>query len=551
MSALVEGAKRLLGRKSDLGAQVGGLADALAACEGRIEPEQLAPANALVDRVSRRLKLSADHTVVALAGATGSGKSSTFNALTGIDLAAVGVRRPTTSWASACVWGPDGADEVMEWLGIPPRHRTTRDSLLQSSRENDELQGLVLLDLPDHDSTEVAHHIEVDRLIVMADVMIWVLDPQKYADAAIHDRFLKPLAMHKDVMVVVLNHIDRVPQERRESMVGDVRRLLALDGLEGVPVVPISAREGIGVDQLRDMIAKRVADKKNSQARFRTDVREQATALDKIVGHVEPREIEVHTRRELNDAVADAAGVPVVVSAVQRAAHMRAVQATGWPPVKWLGKLRPDPLKRLHLDLGASGKDIIGKARSSVPTASSVQQARVDAAVRHVAEEASHGLSKPWAAAVRRASVSQRQSFIDTVDTAVGQTDLGMSSVPWWCRVIQGLQWVLMLTALAGAGWLAALMVMGYLQMPKPETPMYYGFPLPTLMLVLAVALGVLLALLSRVFVSIGAKSRARAADKRMRSAIDGVTEELILAPISAELETYKQARTGIERALH
>ena len=100
MSALVEGAKRLLGRKSDLGAQVGGLADALAACEGRIEPEQLAPANALVDRVSRRLKLSADHTVVALAGATGSGKSSTFNALTGIDLAAVGVRRPTTSWAS-------------------------------------------------------------------------------------------------------------------------------------------------------------------------------------------------------------------------------------------------------------------------------------------------------------------------------------------------------------------------------------------------------------------------------------------------------------------
>jgi len=93
--------------------------------------------------------------------------------------------------------------------------------------------------------------------------------------------------------------------------------------------------------------------------------------------------------------------------------------------------------------------------------------------------------------------------------------------------------------------------VMGNLQMPKPETPMYYGFPLPTLMLVLAVALGVLLALLSRVFVSIGAKSRARAADKRMRSAIDGVTEELILAPISAELETYKQARTGIERALH
>ena len=45
-------------------------------------------------QVDRRLALSGGATVVALAGATGSGKSSTFNALTGTDLATVGVRRP-------------------------------------------------------------------------------------------------------------------------------------------------------------------------------------------------------------------------------------------------------------------------------------------------------------------------------------------------------------------------------------------------------------------------------------------------------------------------
>jgi len=44
-------------------------------------------------------------------------------------------------------------------------------------------------------------------LVKLADLLIWVLDPQKYADAALHDRFLKPLAAHKDVMVIVLTTV--------------------------------------------------------------------------------------------------------------------------------------------------------------------------------------------------------------------------------------------------------------------------------------------------------------------------------------------------------
>jgi hypothetical protein len=68
--------------------------------------------------------------------------------------------------------------------------------MLDTGREDDACEGVVLLDLPDHDSTEVSHHLEVDRLVQLADLLVWVLDPQKYADAAIHDRYLKPLASH-------------------------------------------------------------------------------------------------------------------------------------------------------------------------------------------------------------------------------------------------------------------------------------------------------------------------------------------------------------------
>ena len=222
MTSLLEGAKKLVTRSSDIGARVDGLERAATAARGRVDDAVVDDAEKVATRAAGRLKLSADHTVVALAGATGSGKSSTFNALSGLELAAVGVRRPTTSWATACVWGKEGAEELLEWLGIPARHQVTRDSMLSAADEDVELRGVVLLDLPDHDSTEVSHHLEVERLVQLADMLVWVLDPQKYADAAIHDRFLKPLAGHRDVMLVVLNHIDTVPEDRRASMIDDV-----------------------------------------------------------------------------------------------------------------------------------------------------------------------------------------------------------------------------------------------------------------------------------------------------------------------------------------
>ena len=35
---------------------------------------------------------------------------------------------------------------------------------------------------------------ETDRYVGVADLLVWVLDPQKYADFAVHRRYLEPLA---------------------------------------------------------------------------------------------------------------------------------------------------------------------------------------------------------------------------------------------------------------------------------------------------------------------------------------------------------------------
>jgi GTP-binding protein EngB required for normal cell division len=550
MSSLLEGARRLVSRGSDLGDRIEGLSLAAEAARGRLGDHVVDEAEAAVTRAAGRLGLTSDHTVVALAGATGSGKSSTFNALAGVELTSVGVRRPTTSWATACVWGRAGADELLEWLGIAPRHQVMRDSLLDLGKEDSALQGVVLLDLPDHDSTEVSHHLEVDRLIELTDLMVWVLDPQKYADAAVHQRYLAPLASHRDVMLVVLNHIDQVPEDRRQSMLDDVRRLVAADGLDGIPVLATSARTGEGIDALREEIQRRVKAKSVTRSRIEADLKDAATRLQQSSGTSTHPQLSKERIAALEDAFADAAGVPTVVSAVESATRLRAGRATGWPVTSWISRLRPDPLRRLHLDLGEAGKEFTRRGRTSVPAATQVQRARVDGEVRAVADEVSLPLARPWADAVRRASVSRLPDLNDRLDSALSGTELNADRIPVWAGLVRVLQWLLLLAALTGLVWLGVLSFDRYLTDSNPSTPEVGGLLVPTVLLLGGVVLGLLLALFCRLLVAGTARSRARSADRRLREAISGVADELVVAPVRSELDAYDTVREGLARAL-
>lgn len=550
MTSLLDAAEGVTTRGSDLAERIGALGRAGAAARGRLDDRVVDDVEATADRVTRRLGLTADHTVVAIAGATGSGKSSTFNALAGVELSSVGVRRPTTSWATACVWGKQGAGELLDYLGIPPRHQVMRDSLLDLGKEDEALQGVVLLDLPDHDSTEVSHHLEVDRLVELTDLMVWVLDPQKYADAALHDRYLAPLATHQDVMLVVLNHIDEVPEDRRRSMVDDVRRLVDADGLDRVPVLATSARTGEGIDELRAQIASRVRAKQVTRARLEADVRSAAARLREAGGVNGHPELAAERVSGLEDVFAAAAGVPTLVAAVESATRVRGRRATGWPVTSWVSRLRPDPLKRLHLDLGKDGKALTGRHRTSVPTASHVERARVDTEVRALAEDVSAPLARPWAEAVRRASVARLPELNDRLDVALSRTHLDVERMPVWARLIRVLQWLILMVALAGLVWSAVLLTDPWWGVDRPHTPAVAGFPVPLLLLLGGVVLGLLLAFASRGLVAATARRRARVADRRLRSAISAVAEELVVSPVRAELEAFDTVRDGLAEVL-
>ena len=535
------------GERSDVAARLKGLSAAVEASRGRIDDEILAPAEMLSGRASERLSLSGEHTIVALAGATGSGKSSLFNSLTDLELAGVGVRRPTTSWALACAWGPDGAQGLLEWMGIPARHQVSRMSMLDHSSDDTKLDGLVLLDLPDHDSTEVSHHLEMDRLVKYADLLVWVLDPQKYADAAIHDRYIRPMASYADVTLVVLNQIDRIPFEQRDRALEDVRRILAAEGLPGVKVVGVSATRGDGIEDLKREMATRIRAKSSAKGRLASDISAAADVIAQVGGTAAVPGISSADRKALDNALVECAGVPQVVNAIAASTRRRAALRTSWPIIRWLGNLRKDPLSELGLD---SDMSLSALARAAVPGTSNVQRANAELAIRDLADKASVGLERPWRDAIRDASSPPGHDIIDSLDQAIHATSLGVSKSSWWWRVVQVVQILAFLAMVAGLGWWGAQGVASLTETDLPDIGEVEGIPLAAVVAGGALALGIVLDLLSRLVARIGGRSKARRVNKQLRAAIDQVSQQRVIAPVQAELDAYTAYRKGILAAI-
>ena len=535
----------------DVAAQAGALTQALDAGGHRLDPAAARRARTLVGKVDDRVRLSADHTVVALAGATGSGKSSLFNALTRLDIATVGARRPTTSRASACVWGAEGADALLEWLGVPRQHRVNRESALDAG--DDDLHGLVLLDLPDHDSTEVAHRLEVDRLVELVDVLVWVTDPQKYADAAMHRRYLARLAGHDAVVVVVLNHADRLAPKELIACLRDLERLLVADGLTGVEVVATSAATGDGVVGLRQLLAGAVGRRTAWRERLAADLQGAARELRGDVGDGEADPSRLAEQTGLVDALADAAGVDPVARAVERDHVRRATAAAGWPVTRWAGRLTPDPLRRLRLGAAGSRHQHDGAElsealqRSSLPAPTPAQRSRVEIATRRVADSAADGLPDRWADAVRAAAQPTPDDLADALDQAVVQVDLTTRRPVWWW-VVGALQVLLAVAALVGLVWLVALAVMGWLRLPEPSTPSLGPLPWPTLLLVGGLLLGFVIGVVVRAVARSAGRRRAARVRRRLREAVAAVGCQQVLAPVEHVLADHRATREALAR---
>jgi len=118
--------------------------------------------------------------------------------------------------------------------------------------------------------------------------------------------------------------------------------------------------------------------------------------------------------------------------------------------------------------------------------------------------------------------------------------------------VAGALQRSLAAVAVIGALWLVALAVLSYLRledvMPVPELA---GLALPTVLLLGGSLAGVVVAVLARLVNGAGARRRARRATGALRTRIEQVADEDVLAPVRAELDVRERLCAAVAAARH
>jgi GTPase SAR1 family protein len=512
----------------------------------------LTDAEHLVARAGERLRMSANHTVAVLAGGTGSGKSSLFNRLAGADFSAVGVIRPFTKDPHACVWGMDGAAQLLEWLRIPPRNRYARSSALGEGEAS--LRGLILIDLPDHDSVAAAASDETNRLVGVADLMVWVLDPQKYADAAVHSRYLTPLAGHSSVIAVVLNQSDLLTAEQVEDCEADLIRLLDSEGLHDARVLVTSARTGAGVDELRKLLARTVAERQAASHRIAADLEVMAVRFLPYAGEGRGggedddfSEVPPNSVATLADSFGRAAGAAGVGQALQSARELRAIDYVGWP-VSWLvdRALGRDPVRKLRL--GNLWEELRGVSAGPA----GAQQAEIDNALTALGDQIGPTLPKPWSQTVRAAARSRRDEIPGALGTVIGDTLPAENSVePWW-RMVAVWQGLLLGCAVAGLAWVVALVVIGVFHATRHAVAIFSDAALlPWVILLIAaiLTLGWLTAQGCMSMVSSAAVRERSRVEQQMRAAMEQVAEQYVLVPVKQELSEYARFCSALRTA--
>ena len=592
---------------------VASLKDAISYGEGRVPETVLLDAAETLERLSQRRELSTEHTVIGFFGATGSGKSTLFNAIAGQNIALSAPTRPTTSTVQAAIWEAEGSEELLDWLGIDKRVYPQTQALATEGETTEgneaggnnkvaggvaapnavtepapglfnrirravggrgEMRtrtgGLILLDMPDFDSVTTTNRDLAARMMRYVDVLVWVVDPQKYADAVIHRDFMVPLAASGAQALCVLNQADKLAPAEVPAVLASLTRLLQAEGTEAhllsAPIA-VSARTGEGIDVLRDLLAQVAAAK--SLSLQRTDAQLHATASQLRTyaggeGTVLAGAYALEAEQKLVKACYTSSQAEQVLQAATASYRRTAGQHTGWILTRWMSRLKADPLRRLHLGqqdetkstskaeksagmLGSDSENAPELVASSLPPLSAAQKAGMANAVRQYSKQMAARIDEPWKRSMKEAALSREAELPELLERDMVRIDygLGRTRAPW--VIFNALQWIALMSALVGVGWLTLISGLAYLQIQLPPAPTPEGspVPLPTLLLLLGVLLGIASAGVGRLLTAMGSRYYARKLRGRLQTGVEKAVQSCVVAPVQQEakrLNAYRKA---------
>ena len=527
----------LFSSKAPLGERLDALGQAAEIGHPYLSPAQRERLEKVARAGAERRALSTEHTVVGFFGATGSGKTSLFNAIVGEDLGKAAARRPTTSSPLAAIWEPAGSEELLDWLGVEDRR----------ARSGEFASGagpLILLDLPDFDSVEASNREIAERLAGQVDVLVWVSDPEKYADSVIHEQFIRPHADHAAVTLAVLNKSDLLAEGDIPTVSASFKGLLLDDGLSNAHVIPTSTRTGAGLDNLRDAITRVARAHTAQSARIEADIHSATADLipaasgKQLAKQEKQSRPDKHAKRDMDATLAEAAGADRIADKAAAAYRKRLHERTGWLLTSWITRFRPDPLRRMGVRDDA---DALGVHRSSLPELDAASKAVSNRGVREYAEAVSQGLPPQWAAAVSDRAGGVAEQLPAELDRAVARTRVPAQPSKAW-SLLTLIQWLALVAALVGVLWyLLVAFVPGVLTplLGGDLVPDVEGWPIPTLLIMAGLLTGLVIGLVSAVFGGVlgsGVRRRTKAA---LRREIAVASEDTVVAPLGQIREDY------------
>lgn len=555
----------------------------------------------LENQLERRDALDPRVTVIAVAGPSGTGKSTVVNTLARRNsLVPTGMHRPTTTELVAYVDAEVTAALFLELSGIPrsvsvefctTRSNPLRDSLGMVGEGHQVRSALtqcghpIVVEVPDTllvpELTSAA-----SQVLETADLILWTTDSQKYADAAFHSR-ISAFPRHPN-SYFVLTHTEGLTESQLQTLNQELAAIAERIGVSP-EILQISLYDESSLARFRETVAEL---SHAPEARWRGQqaaIHHAATKLGQdleldVTGEFSTQPVQAPSvasppspaETKLVDQVTQVSGL----SAVQANFSKQYLRAGGfwtlWPVLNWLAGIKPlahvnqdnsatpgepeadkpvgpsaDPSPEQTADESATPAvaDSTPDLPSVAPQADSLNRffprvnvAGITSAARTYAATASAHRPSKWVDFAQLKAVELSGNLVSALNLALESWKFPARPARTWWRIWRLGHWFWLAALVVGLLW---SLVAGVAFLGGAGTSaavwMVGPVPFPLLALVVAVAGTLGWSLVGAKILHCGARNYGRECADKFRSLIQEVTRQGFLVKMNQNLDLYPQ----------
>lgn len=393
-----------------------------------------------VDAQVEKREMFTDTVLVVVAGPSGAGKSCLVNALTRDNSVEAGGARPTTREISTFAGKPEELTGFKDFLGL------SEIFPVGGANPASFPSHLVVSEIPDWHlaaNSSSAQPDESKKLLDMADVVIWAVDPQKYAD----DVFLSDLNRWNGPRnsFVVVTHIDMLSVSQLDEVKADFHKLSQNRGLH-VDVLSTSIYQESSLSEFREAILRACKIPDVIYCGLQNQVQSVATKICKDAGLNTPVELPDNNsepERKFCDTVAKACGAEMIEQQLRKKYLKESRPLVLLPPIAWLTGMKSENQDK----------------QDKIVTFSSINAIELRSAAEKYTSKIAQSCPSVWKSFLQLRSKRHVDSLGTALCLAMSSWEAPKVKRQFWWRVWWFCQWVFFLVTLASLVWVLVWLV--------------------------------------------------------------------------------------------